>query len=1022
MIPDDHDTRLDLQTEIEKTESQCAPSDSTADNLGNQNGVNRNKTTWDASTRKGLSDQQWLDRLADRFATEMRNGNSPTIEEYQKADPKLADEIAEILSSVAMIEDLKRQSETNGESGDHLGSLEIERLGDYRMVREVGRGGMGIVYEAVHESLRRTVAIKVLPSRLFGDQAALSRFQKEAQAAANLHHSNIVNVFGVGEADGLNYYVMEFVNGVTFADIVRDFARKQKVELSVDVSATYGQSEEAFEGRIPEFKSELERFCWSAKLVLQIADALHYSHRQNILHRDIKPQNLLLDAEQKPWVTDFGLVKEITNQTQTKTGDLFGTPQYMAPESLDGKYDQRSEVYCIGLTLYELLAAQPAFAYTSPTQIFKMIATQSPAPLRQVNASIPRDLETIVQKAMDKSPGKRYSSAAELRDDLNRFLEDRPIMARPISRIEKAVRWGRRNPLVASFASLSAVLLVIVALVSSAAYFSSSKAYRKLGKKHAALIDQQKETETAKGMAEQNALRARQNETQMRIESERAEGNVDLAIRAFDDLFRKIMSKGAGRDLKSNMELEAFAELSSIGTLVTKDDAKVLESVIRFYREFTEKNEDNDELKIEIAKAFRRIANIYHLTGELNLAEEGYRKACRLYAAIIKDDFEDIDSVVNLAECQNELAVTYRKNNKPLASLNEHRSAMRLLQREPYSKLESCRYILAGTLIHLGTFGEGATGDLSKFISQKSVPPQLRELKRADAKRNSMDGFSNEKRGNGNSPIDHRLSGQHDEEVLDERKPLSRNNSANREVVSRMRDWGMIKSFRQSCLRRAEEIADSLYRTNKNNGAYRLLRAQVYRSKAFAIGVNGERRWQTAQLRQAISELENLQTDFPSQPLYRFVLAQTLAIDVQNSDGQYLVKMKAKGVEICNSLMEEFPRVIEYVDLAASLNEKLATLLLDSEPGKAEKYFQETQMLLLKLIGEVPRVKSYSMRYANASVMLVELLVNEKMIGAAERELKSLIAFVQRPFFPRGSKKLELLESCRERLREIRRE
>lgn len=1017
MIPEDPETRLDLQTEFDKTESNGAPSDSTADILENQKGVNRNKATWGALTNHGLPDQQLLDLLADRFATELRNGKSPLIKEYQKADPKLADEIAEVLSSVAMIEDLKRQSETNSASGDRLGSLEIERLGDYRIIRELGRGGMGIVYEAVHESLGRTVAIKVLPSRLFGDPAALMRFQKEAQAAANLHHSNIVNVFGVGEANGLNYYVMEFVNGITFADIVRKLAEKKKTESAVELSATHRQSEEAIGAGLPEFKSEFERFCWSATLVSQIADALHYSHQQNILHRDIKPQNLMLDAEQKPWVTDFGLVKEITNQTQTKTGDLFGTPQYMAPESLDGKYDQRSEVYCIGLTLYELLAAQPAFANTSPTQIFKLIATQSPTPLRQVDILIPRDLETIVQKATDKSPANRYPSAAELRDDLNRFLEDRPIKARPISRMEKAMRWSRRNPLIASFASLSAVLLFVVAFVSSAAYFSTSDAYHKLGEKHAALIDQQKETETAKGMAEQNALRAKQNEAQMRIESERAEGNVDLAIQAFDDLFRKIMSKGAGRDLKSNMELEAFAELSSIGTLVTKDDAKILESVIRFYREFTEKNEDNDELKIEIAKAFRRIANIYHLTGELNLAEEGYRKACRMYAAIVRDDVEDVDSVINLAECQNELAVTYRKNNKPLASLNEHRSAMRLLQSEPYSTLESCRYILAGTLIYLGTFGEGGTDDLANFPSQKSGGPHLRETRRADAKRRSMDRFSNEKRGYGNRP-----SGKPADGILGDRRPFSRNNSANLEVSPRLRDWGMIKTFRQSCLRRAEEIADSLYRTDKNNGAYRLLRAQVYRSKAAAVGVNGERRWQTVQLRQAISELENLQKDFPNQPLYRFVLAQTLAIDVQNSDGQYLVKMKARGAEICSSLMEEFPMVIEYVDLAAVLNEQLATFYLESEPGRAEDCFQETQRLLLKLIGEVPRVKSYSMRYANASLVLVDLLGKEKMIGAAERELKSLIAFVQRPSFPRGSKKLELLESCRERLRKIRRE
>lgn len=1007
MRPDDNETRFDLKSEVEIKKSVDSLSDlsseSTVSNTEKQNGHNQNDATRVVSTPKQLSDQQLLDQLADQFATELRNGESPSIADYQESNPTLADEIADVLGSVAMIEDLKRQSESIGPPQDRFGDLNIERLGDYRIVREMGRGGMGVVFEAVHESLGRTVAIKVLPSRIFGDPAALVRFHKEAHAAANLHHSNIVNVFGVGEADGVHYYVMEFVDGITLADVVRTLFEKRKqqpLENSFATNRDASPSIHPFD-RVPDFKSDLERFRWSADLIAQIADGLHYSHQQNILHRDIKPQNLLLDEKNKPWITDFGLVKDIASQTMTKTGDLFGTPQYMAPESLEGKYDQRSEVYCMGLTLYELLVAQPAFANASPTQIFKTIATQSPAPLRQIDSAIPLDLDTIVQKAIDKSPSLRYQSAAEFRDDLYRFLEDRPIKARPISRLEKAVRWSRRNPLVASLSSLSASLLMVVAIVSSVAYFSTNRAYLKLDEKHSALVDQQKETQSAKDLADQNAKQAKQNEAQMRAESKRAEANVDLAMQAFDDLFRKIMSKGAGRDLKSNMELEGFAELSSIGTLVTKDDAKILESVIRFYKEFTEKNEDNEELKIEIAKAFRRIANIYHLTGELNLAEGGYRKACDTFSAIVDNAPDDIESVLDLAECHNELAVAYRKNNKPLASLNEHRSAMRLLQSERYQMLESCRYVLAGTLIYVGMFGEGQTEDLDDFLAQKQNWRNPRESMRANSVR-----MPNGKRAEANRNA---------------RNSLFRNQSSNREATPRIRDWEMIRSFRQGCLRRAEEIAESLYQADKENGSYRLLRAQVYRSKASAVGVNGERRWQTAQLRRAVSELEDLNKDFPGEPLYRFVLAQTLAIDVQNADDQYVLKMKENGAAICRSLIEEFPLVIEYIELAANLNEQLATVYSESEPGKAKARLQESQRLLLRLISEVPRLKSYSYRYANASLRLSDVMVEEKAVGAAERELKSLITFLQSTNFPRGTKKLELLESCRKRLKQIRR-
>ena len=427
------------------------------------------------------SEQEVLDRLADDFLSRMRNGERPSIESYQDQFPDLAEEIEEVLTSVAMIEDLKRQSDSlPGNSAKKWDIGDLERIGDYKIVAELGRGGMGVVFQAVHESLGRQVAIKILPGKVF-DQTTLDRFHKEAQAAANLHHSNIVNVFGVGEENGLHYYVMEFVEGVSFADLIHFL--KQQPRTRSDASTppeiptreTVSEKNESKLGAqpaspqkesvindidwIPQFQGNLHRYRWSAELVAQIADGLEYSHGRMILHRDIKPGNFLLDKTGKPWITDFGLVKMLAEQTMTQTGNLFGTPQYLAPESLEGTYNQRSEVYCLGVTMYELVTLSPAYDQSTPTEVLKSIASSNPKSLRMIARDLPVDLRTIIEKAIDRDPASRYGSAAELRDDLNRFLQDRPIAARPVSNVEKAWRWSKRNPLPAALGSLSLLLV-----------------------------------------------------------------------------------------------------------------------------------------------------------------------------------------------------------------------------------------------------------------------------------------------------------------------------------------------------------------------------------------------------------------------------------------------------------------------------------------------------------------------------------------------------------------------------------
>jgi serine/threonine protein kinase len=379
----------------------------------------------------------------------------------------------------------------------------LQRLGDFRLLREVGRGGMGCVYEAEQESLGRRVAIKVLAGHRLLDPKLLARFHREAKAAARLHHTNIVPVFGVGEQDGVHFYVMQFIQGLGLDAVLDEVRRLQRSRAEVasahasasnhaptaasvahsfvsgrfappDTSVTdlsEAQSPAASAAR-PASRSALtsagdsaRRYALGvARIGLQVAEALEYDHEQGILHRDVKPSNLLLDAHGNVWVADFGLAKVGTDSDLTQTGDIIGTVRYMAPERFGGKCDAGSDVYALGLTLYELLARRPAFEVEDRNALIRAVTQSAPPRLRTLERAVSRDLETIVHKAIEREPAHRYASAASLADDLRRFLEDRPIAARRIGPGERLARWARRNPGVAGLTA--AVFALMFALTA----------------------------------------------------------------------------------------------------------------------------------------------------------------------------------------------------------------------------------------------------------------------------------------------------------------------------------------------------------------------------------------------------------------------------------------------------------------------------------------------------------------------------------------------------------------------------
>ena len=320
---------------------------------------------------------------------------------------------------------------------DSLSETAPKRIGDFRIVELIGKGGSGIVYEGIQESLGRRVAIKTLSQGHLHSQ--VSRFHREAKAIALLHHTNIVKVFGSGIDQGTPYFAMQLIEGQNLSELI-DAARSDTNHNAATAAVGSGAQKAV------------------ARIGLQVARALEHAHQIGVLHRDIKPSNLLLDENGTTWVTDFGMAKIVDEPMHAKTVGVIGTIRYVPPEGFSGQWDERSDVYSLGLTLYELLALKPAIEGADYRQLIKEISNGKPLAQFQKIDGVSKDLETIILKASSQEPARRYRSAGELADELQRYLDGKPIKARPVSFLEKSLSWAKRQPATAALASM--ILLV----------------------------------------------------------------------------------------------------------------------------------------------------------------------------------------------------------------------------------------------------------------------------------------------------------------------------------------------------------------------------------------------------------------------------------------------------------------------------------------------------------------------------------------------------------------------------------
>lgn len=476
-----------------------------------------------------------------------------------------------------------------------------DSLGDYRILSEVGRGGMGVVYEAEQVSLSRRVALKVLPFATIFDPRHLQRFKNEATAAAHLNHPNIVEVYGIGSDRGIHFYAMRFVEGVTLADVIEDKRNSQKInsasqqiddeERASEPESSEGSSKTGGDlaplshsvATSPALQAALStvncishkaRFHRIAEIGAQAAQAIDHAHQMGIIHRDIKPSNLMLDDRGKLWVTDFGLARVAGDVSMTMTGDIVGTLRYMSPEQVlarRGTVDHRTDIYSLGATLYELLTLRAAVPGNDRQEALHQLAATEPILPRKLDKSIPIELEAIVLKAMEKAPEDRYATALDLAADLQRWIENKPIDARAPSVLVNLKKWGRRH-------------IRILAAMSAAAFMA------------------------AVALAGATIITVRAYQREIR-ERERANQNVETALVALDEMYEKY---------SANRLLEPET--------INDFDRKFLGRILEFYEDFAERNRDMPTVPLAVANAHSRI-------GDLRLVLGGHPEASNAYIA-----------------------------------------------------------------------------------------------------------------------------------------------------------------------------------------------------------------------------------------------------------------------------------------------------------------------------------------------------------------------------------------------------
>lgn len=942
-------------------------------------------------------DPEFLDELAEEFTRRIRRGGRPLISEYQQLHPDHAEEIADFLRSVAALESYREeQSEVRRSSSRvHNEVFALDRLGDYRIIGELGRGGMGLVLEAVHDSLGRRVAIKVLPQGRSKDRTQLARFQREARAAARLHHPHIVPVFGVGESCGYAYYVMELVRGRALNEVLQQLGsnpqtvgdRENEVRDSTSIARdnfahtrsersertnnsaftnsdieSYETSRSIADERCATLSPQLpepltrEHFHWVARIGCQVASAMSYAHTEGVFHRDIKPSNLLLNQQDQVLITDFGLAKHSADAELSSTGEVVGTPRYMPPEVLEGTADERSDVYGLGITLYELLLLRPAYTDAPPAQVMRAILDKSPPVPRRIHASIPRDLETVVMKAIERDPAKRYRSAGELEQDLRRYLDDRPILARRASIVERSGRWARRNPAVASLTAVAFVLLAGIAAVFAVANMRLTRAFYDVqeaqGQVDAELVDKQAALERAED------------------EKRRAETNVDLAMQAFE----RVMDNIARRRIDPMMTV-ANGEIDEVSTpsTLTAADVHLLETLLEFFDRFAIEN--HKDFREESAYARCRVGDIQQQLGRYSDATRSYQAALSEFKQLAEEQGELDAFVLERVRVLNELARNASWQGSMTRASLYSRSARDLL--EEHSELlvrPEGKFELAQTCWLFAS--AGARSGLTSML-EVMVPRSSRDVNARNSELRFLRGARPQ---------------------LNERQ---------REIVA--------------TLRTAVEQLTILIEDDPENIAYRISLARCYREQARILEAMGMSRLAARGANESTQILLKLVDEYPDSLSIKYELLESLCVRIEQD--RFLAQRTNRAERLSGELSEGNPALVELQILKGTLlrNQGFLARRRNSLDLAADKYSQAVK-LQQSICEQQPTRVGHYIAIAQTLVEWVRVEIERGNLEVARDRLNDAIGYLEGGFTPnRSIARVAFLRPSLQRLREWRR-
>ncbi len=967
-------------------------------------------------------DRDPVDVLAEEFAARFRGGETPSISEYVRRYPEHAEQIQELFPSIALLEQMGSQSPS-----EEFGSASVSQeklpphhqIGDFEILREIGRGGMGVVYEAVQHSLKRLVALKVLSSGTVHSDQQARRFEREATAAAQLHHTNIVPVFGVGKQDGHRYYVMQRIQGLGLDSVLAELSRSGRGtsphdsagsegsssvsageladvlisgELSKSTSgATSGShsgvsvagsdvgpdsmepspqsgaeppsarvsrefvdsslilrdeetqtlgplSGQILSGKTDDSevlppsttmsgphdeeakssatrRADLGRRYWRnvARVGVQVASGLQYAHSQGTLHRDIKPANVLLDMDGTAWIADFGLAKVLEAEDVTRSGDIVGTLRYMAPEQFRGDSDVRSDIYSLGLTLYEMLTVRPAYEETNRQQLIAHKLTPHDLPsLRKRMPHLPRDLDTIVLKCVAFESNERYESAGALVADLQAFLDDRPIRARQTSIVERLWRWCRRNPTVASLSgALAALLLFTVGL-------------------------------TSVGYVHEQSLREAADAERMTAVTERrkAERIAEVAFEAFDSLGRSFASDDLTATIQFDEDEEVTGEQVRV-PVISSETAALLEQVRSAFDQLADVAGTDDRFRDYAAKADLRAGELHLRLNQWHEAEAAFRRAIEMYETI-ETSLNNPETRLRLAKLYNGLGISTPSHSMHDDSREAHQRALTLLEghvSQPEEKFE-----LARTHYLLGRwpFGPGSPGPRSKNGTVRRV-----RASRGDSSRH--DEHRSETRWRPPRP-----PGAH--------PPHAPTNSR---IGSRRPDLGRTPEDLRH-LRTATELFAELAAESPSSPEYRFWLAQCHLESSHHVP--GQTADNSDQRLEAIALLEELVASYPDKQDYLFRLSEAYG--------------QSYG---------EWNRLRRRVDEGDS--NKAERIRPEDKAAKVEQDLREALRVSGLLIRQQPHVPAYTMSHLFLNMRLADTLQSQGKAAQAREFFDQVVVF-----------------------------